>query len=306
MHEPVPYQKYRVIYNRIMIAVFLSILVVLPGRGYSQEGGKVNIAGCDYPPYHCTDEAGLATEMIAAVFGAVNMESEVELLPLKRRNFNFINLVSDAHVPGKVHLQGDEAKDTETVVFYYANICLVYYTPNLKKEDLEKLKNFDEISALNYMRAATIQNSATSALFEKNGFKVDYAEDVSSLVKMLKKDRVKIISLVDVTALTAVSEIYDIAESADFDISKPLITVPLGIAFHKKHRRYEELLGSFRKGLDIIKKNGEYIRVFEHYYGENNVPINVLSDDMRQYGADKTDIKKFMSYKRGLCGRIIK
>lgn len=283
-----------------------AVIVILFFSASAYAGGKVSIAGCEYPPYHCAESSGLATEMIGAVFDTVNMKSEVKLLPFKRRNAAFTNLSLDAHVPGKVHLDKNEAKDTETEIFYYANICLVYYTPGLKTDDLEKLRNFNKISELNYMRAATIQKSATSALFEKNGFKTDYAEDVPTLLRMLKKGRVDIIALIDITALISVGEMYDTAESVSFDISGPLITVPLGTAFHKKHGRYRELIGSFRKGLETIKKNGEYIRVFERYYGENNVPKNVLADDMKQYGADKLNIKKFMSYKRDSCGRIVR
>lgn len=289
-----------------MFAIFLFTLLLLPVNGDCQENSFVRIAGCEYPPYHCTGSAGLATDLIDVIYDAVNLKSEVVILPLRRRNRLFLKLKLDAHTPGKIHLQGEESKETETVVFYYANICLIYYTPNLQDKDLKMLGAFRDIRSLNHLRAGTIQKSGASSLFEKNGFRTDYAEDVPTLLKMLRRGRLDIISLIDITAMISISERYDIAESVKFGMSEPIITIPLGIAFHKRHRRYREMIGAFKKGLEIVKRNGSYIRVFNDYYGKENVPKTVLSDDMKPYGVKKTDIKKFMGYKRGACGKIVK
>jgi polar amino acid transport system substrate-binding protein len=300
------YGRYGFICRGIMAAIFLITLLLLSVNGNCQTNGSMRIAGCEYPPYHCKGSVGLATELIDVICNAVNLKSEVVILPFRRRNHLFLKMELDAHSPGKVHLQGDDVKETETVVFYYANICLIYYTPNLQDNDLKTLGSFKDIRSLNHLRVGTIQKSGASSLFEKNGFNTDYAEDVPTLLKMLRKGRLDIISLIDITAMISISRLYDVAESVKFGMSEPILTIPLGIAFHKKHKQYGEMIGAFKKGLEIVKKDGSYIRVFEHYYGKENIPKNVLSEDMKSYGVNKTDMEKFMNHKRGACGEIIR
>ncbi len=47
------------------------------------------------------------------------------------------------------------------------------------------------------------------------------------------------------------------------------------IVFSRKYPNYEKYMDKFEEGLTIIRENGNYLRVFEKYYGKGKVPAMV-------------------------------
>ncbi len=79
-----------------------------------------------------------------------------------------------------------------------------------------------------------------------------------------------------------------------------------GLAFPNSSVRAKELLPKYLEGLEAIKKNGEYMRIVEKYWGKANVQKEALPPDLMQYGVDKVDIEQFSKYDREPWGKIKK
>lgn len=288
-----------------------SLFCVFSGRSQEVygESQKVLIAASPYPPLQIDtgdisseSSRGIAIEIIIAAFEAAGMDAHVKLYPLKRRDMLFYDQAVDAHAPGKISI-GEEA--AETIVFHYVTLSLTYYTPNLPAETNDLLSKAGDLSMLTHLPIATLLNSAIAKTMEEYNYKLTYLENPEYILKFVKKGRAAAGTLIDITSLLALREHFSAEEIAQFKLSKEMLSMPGGIAFHKDHPRFSELKGKFTQGLQTIKDNGTYLEILESYYGKHNVPKSALTEDMREFGVDTIDFEEFMNYNRDEYGKII-
>lgn len=286
------------------IVCFLALLVFL-NLNLHADDTNVHIAAFDYPPFYYKEQTGMASDLIIAAFEAVGMKSKVEIYPLLRRNFKFENHEVDGFAPGKIHLKGKAGKDAVNINQLYINFCCVYYKPNLKPEQIKRLENFDSLKSLSDLKIVTIRKSATTEMLQDLGFKIYFLETAQQGIKFVKSGRADLVSLLDLTGLQIIHQLFDKEEYINFGRTKPFLILPAGVAFHKKHKRYNELIANFKEGNDIIIKNGTFLKIMETYYGKNNVPKSAMIKEMKQYGVDENNLESYLKYKRDKFGRII-
>lgn len=268
---------------------------------------KVIIAALDYPPFSIKNtNKGIASELIVEAFSASGLDVQLDYYPKERRNKLFMELAVDAHTPGRIHLTEEQAALTETVYLNYANVSFIYYPPNLDQETIDRIESIERLSDLNDLKVAVLFNSLFVQSLTDEGYQNLYhLESFPQILRFVKSGRAPVGVVVDISSLLLFDDLFKREESMHFKFTKPLFHSGGGIAFHKQHPRYQELSSKFKQGLEQIKQNGKYLEVMEAYYGQDNVPKESMTEDMRVHGVDHTRLDVFMSYARDEDGRII-
>lgn len=235
---------------------------------------KVAVTAFNYPPY--MDESlpgkGLFCELVYEAYKAAGCEASFRFYPLKRSTDYVAEGRELAQLGTEWNFPEESRKDIHPVpLFFYRKMG--FYL----KDRFKEIK-FKTLNDLKGYRLGVILGSSDSAILMKN--KDLQVEQVSTMEQMFKKlyaGRNDIVFAPELSALSFIKANYP-NEIDRCAVTDDVLQDLLGqVVFSKKYPDYGKYLVKFQEGLNIIKNNGKYLKVFEIYYGAGKVP-KVVSD----------------------------
>lgn len=241
----------------------------------------VKIATVPYPPYHY-EKDGLLNRFYTELFKSVGLKVEFVLAPIKRVEATFLKREVDIFT--SYVLIEPKHFDLMTRVHMFNFAVALFY---LDKPGVE----FSKLDEVKGKRIGVILNTPYAELYKRHAIKTASSKDPSVLLEMALFERV---ALFESTLLTGLTNIHKSSELSKFrhfvfDILES------GPAVLKSHPEHDFLVKKLRKGYANIKKNGQYIKILEAYWGKDNIPREVLPDDLKPFGTTNYDPMKVKS-----------
>ncbi len=278
-----------------LLTLFISICNHVVAQANTQE--TITIAIHDYPPFNDKAGGGLVADIYRAAFSEVDMAIEFRVYPIKRGIQELLSGRVDAHSPGHAFIQGDNEKKINWTPTFTVFVVWAFYKPNQKRIQ------FTNLTDLRGYRLGVITNSAKLEHYIQHGLDIYPVQTPEKLIKMTKAKRFDYFETASLSSYLLVKNTFP-DEWSNFD-SIPWDSVQASLAFLKDDPKSQHNKQLFDKGFDAIKRNGKYMQILETYWGKNNVPKDVLLDDLKQFGVEKVNAKLFHSYKRDENGKII-
>ncbi len=294
--------KAMVVSRKTSRIIFLSILLFLPFSHhiYAQEIGleKIVITTDYYPPYYNKSGAGLGGDIYRAAFAEVGIVVEFKAFPINRALKVFLDGTVDAHSPGDLFIHGDDREKINWTTSFKVVAGWVFYVPNQKRIELNTLAD------LKGYRLGTTIHSPNIETYRQYELDIHNVQTPLKLVKMTKAGRFDFFETSHLTNLLLVKSLFP-NEWHNFDFV-PSMLLGASLAFVKDNVKSQQFKQLYDKGFDIIKQNGKYLQIHEAYWGENNVPKDVLPDELKQFGVEQVDVKLFHSFNRDENGKILR
>ncbi len=272
--------------------VLILIVTSMPAtsHGDSRESSpteKVVLATHDYSPYYNNQDKGLLADLYRAAFQAVNLDVEFRAYPIGR-GVQFLALDKvDATSPGRILTDVTEWSDYIFVDVLKIQICWIYYAPyfqgkNPPKE--EDVKNHN-LSIINF--------SPYRKLYDQQQLNYITVTNPEQHIRLLRGSRVQFSELTRIAGLWTAG-IEFVHEKEQFKCI-PWKIDEIGLAFNGNSLRSKRLAALFRQGLESLKKDGIYIEILERYWGKNNIPKELLPDELKRFGTASFDTSTFYS-----------
>ncbi len=282
-------------FHMIATIFFALYTLITSSSVFAQE--KISIAVHNYPPFYNAEAKGLMTEVYQAAFDKVGVDATIQTLPIKRGILYLFDNKVDAFSPGHILLSPKLKEKAEWENSFTVAMVMIYYKPNFKKE----LK-YKTLSDLRGCKIASLVNSPYLELYKKHGLIVYSVETPQQMIKMIRSGHVDFFVNTLLSGLILIKKEFP-NEWGNFDYFT-WDKLPCSIAVNKENPGGKKWLGLFRKGLSQIKKDGTYIRLFEKYWGINNIPKVVLFSDLKSFGVDRVNANVFYKPSRNDWGQI--
>jgi len=237
---------------------------------------KVTISAFDYPPY--MDESltgkGLFCELAYEAYKTVGYEASFNFYPLKRSTMYVIEGTELAQLGTEWNFpEESRKKDIQALPMFYYRVVGFHLKDKFREIKFKTLKD------LRGYRLGVIRGSSDSAIL--TGDKELKVEEVNTMEQMFKKlylaDRQDIVFTVELSGLSFINRNYP-NDRDRWVMTEDAVQGLIGqIVFSKKYPNYGKYMEKFREGLNLIRENGTYMKVFEKYYGAGKVP-KVVSD----------------------------
>jgi hypothetical protein len=269
------------------------LLFAFHNDAFAQE--RVIIGVHEYPPYYDANGQGELSDLYRAAFQAVGLDVDIQVYPIARGKIRLLEQKVDAFSPFCVFV-GEECEKINAVLIGYAMVSWFFYNPHQERilfESLDDIKGY---------RVGALASAPLRKEYEQHGLNVQF---VQMPIQLFKKAQAGRDQFVETTLLTGLSLVKNIMpeETQNFDY---LAWKELegGLAFLSNNPRSRHLKRQFEKGLARIKQNGEYIAVFEAYWGKGNVPDYIVTDDMKKFSTTQFSLEQFYKYQREPYGKI--
>ncbi len=299
-----------------LVACSLFIPITTVSYGSEFDKSRVIVGQFVYKPYYTEAGHGVAIDLLIAAFLAVDIKTEIKILPLHRAKQRLMDNTIDLYGGGGVRNFTEEEKAAygiEMFPYFSYTLSLAYYRPNLSLNDVKRLDAYqDDLRTLQGLTfGSTAVYPGESELLAAGLKMVEYGLNEGDIsyqqLRMLESGRF------DTTQLTMLSAIALIDESFSgnwyqFGLTAPFMIEP-GMQFYVTgNPRSAYFHAQFRKGLDLIMEGGkesQYFNILESYWGENNVPYFVLPAKLQVFGVARPLLEKALSYQRDDNWRII-
>ena len=227
----------------------------------------VTFGANESPPYWSKNlpHGGLCGEILHAMSQEVDLESVIEIRPLKR-------LIEDdsRNVTGNplFFIATGAFEAIIPIAVYYS--ALFYYRPHheegIRFTGLADLRGYK----IGILKATLVDRP----YFDNAGITFEESYTEQSLFKKLEMGRLDMCISIDLVGHLTVQRLFP-DEAAHFTaINIPGSVTPIAVMLSKKCPNALELAGKYRKGLRIITENGIYHRILGKYYGKDRIPVN--------------------------------
>lgn len=269
--------------NLCMFEIVMCFIIVILSYSISFNASaedKVTVSAFDYPPY--MDESlpgkGLFCNLAYEAYKAVGYEASFKFFPLKRSTKYVSEGRELAQLGTEWNFPEESRKDIQAVPMFYYRVVGFYL------KDRHREIKFGTLRDLRGYRLGVIRGSSDSAILMKaKELRVEQSDTMEQLFKALWLDRRDIIFTVELSGLTFIAKNYP-NDSERWVMTEDAVQgLVAQILFSKKYPNYGRYLEKFKEGLDLIRENGNYIRVFEKYYGKGRVPEAVKDIDKEIY-----------------------
>lgn len=237
---------------------------------------KVTISAFDYPPYmdESLTEKGLFCELAHEAYKAVGYEASFKFYPLKRSTMLVINGKELAQLGTEWNFpERSRKKDIHAIPMFYYRVIGFHL-----KDKFEEIR-FKTLKDLRGYRLGVIRGSSDSIILKSD--KELNVEEVNTMKLMFNKlylaDRQDIVFTVELSGLKYIEKNYPNEKDRWVMTQDAVQGLMAQILFSKKYPNYKKYMEKFKEGLNIIRENGNYLRIFEKYYGSGKVP-KVVSD----------------------------
>jgi len=241
----------------------------------------IKVVSFEYPPiYQNLESKGLSCEIVIEAFRAVDIDIDLQFLPVIRMIAAVKNGEAVCGIGGKI-LFPDSEKDTNvstSTVVQYVVQTFVYdtrkYPEGIQYQRLQDLSAY-KIGALN--------GSGIMRFIENvPGIQLVLNTIHEGSAKQLYSGRIDLWAIVDLTGLLYLQNLYP-KEYMNYNFTKPYNLGDVSVVFSKKMDPYNIYTEKFNKGLSIIKKSGKYMEIMAKYYGGmENINKATLTDDFKK------------------------
>ncbi len=225
----------------------------------------ITAAGDPYPPYGDPKipGGGLGMEIIRAAYKTQGHEVTMEYVPWARAEAGVKNGSYDI-VPFTWRTDARAKVLLFSTAFAVGNVRFI----KRKGDPFE----FLGLESLNGKRVGTVLGYGYGDAFtQSNGFVRENGKDLLTNVKKLLRDRIDLTLEDEIVARAGLSAEHPQAlEQIEF-VKTPLSVNPLYVTAGLQNPKAQEIIGAFNKGLEIIKTNGTYDKIFKKYGMERAV-----------------------------------
>lgn len=125
---------------------------------------------------------------------------------------------------------------------------------------------FNGLESLNGKRVGTVLGyGCDDTFFQSTSFARENGKDLSTNIKKLLRNRIDLTLEDEIVARSALSaEDPRLLDQIEF-VKTPLSVNPLYVTAGLQNPRAQEIIAAFNRGLEIIKANGTYDRIFKKY-----------------------------------------
>lgn len=257
----------------------------------------MTIAVHDYAPYYNSEGKGMLIDLYQAICDDAGIDVTFKVLPVKRAIEYLFNGNVDAFSPGHIFLTPEQTGQVSIIKAFKVVGVFIYYDPGKKKNVV-----FHSVADLKGSKVGVIQNSPWLPEYEHFGLPVEQIQTPDLLIKMLRAGRFDYIETTLLAGFSLTNDLFK-SEVKDFDFVVHDV-IDCSVAFLNSNAKAMALMNKFNASYENIKKNGEYIRILETYWGKNNIQKEALPDDLKAFGVQKASLDTFSSYKRNAWGRI--
>lgn len=244
---------------RFFVVLTLALLAI------GSRADTFTAAGDPYPPYGDPSypNGGLGLEIIRAAFKTQGHDMTMEYVPWARAESGIKNGSYDI-------LPFTWRTDARVKVLLFSNAFAVGNVRFIKRKG--DPFEFNGLESLNGKLVGTIRGYGYSDTFgASTAFQKENGNDLMTNIKKLLRHRVDL-TLEDETVARSIIGASDPEALARIEFVKtPLSVNPLYITVGQQNPKGQEIIAAFNKGLEIIKANGTYDRIYKKYGLDRNV-----------------------------------
>ena len=237
---------------------FTLLVAGLIFAGFASAQPIALVSGDDYKPYADSKlpEGGMTTELVKKAFAEVKKEVKVDWLPWKRG--------LDETKEGKYAGTFPYLKTTEREQdFYYSDVIVKiqdfpFVNASGKKWDFSKVDSLSGSTICLPLGWAPTPKLAD--MIKNKTIKMESPKDLSTCVKMVANNRADYF-VTDEAQGQATIKASEVAAGAVQMGDVALADTTLYLIASKKAAGSKEMLATFNKGLEAIRKNGTYAKV---------------------------------------------
>lgn len=251
----------------------ISFMWIVPAAHAEQ----ITLTAFDYPPY--MDESlpgkGLFCELVSEAYQAVGYDVSFTFYPLKRSTQYVIDGKALAQLGTEWNFPEDARKnDVQSVPLFY------YRVVGFHLKDKFNAISFKTLKDLKGYRLGVIRGSSDAAILMGHpdlNLKIEHATTMEQMFKIVNAGRNDIGFAVELSGLTFIAKHYPNEQERWVMTEDAIQGIIADVVFSKKYPDVEKYLNAFQEGIQRIRDNGTYLRIFEKYYGAGKVP-DVVSD----------------------------
>jgi ABC-type amino acid transport substrate-binding protein len=212
---------------------------------------------------------------VSVAYQSVGYKVAFEFYPLKRSTQYVIDGKALAQLGTEWNFPEEARKnDVQSVPLFY------YRVVGFHRKDRFKAISFKTLKDLKGYSLGVIGGSSDAAiLMGYPGLSLN-VEDVTTMEQMFNKvyaGRNDIGFAVELSGLTFIANHYPNEQDRWVMTEDAIQGILADVVFSKKYPNAEKYLHAFKDGIQRIRNNGTYLRIFEKYYGAGMVP-DVVSD----------------------------
>ncbi|WP_417070506.1 substrate-binding periplasmic protein [Niveibacterium terrae] len=264
-----------------MVAIALGSVAL--GTSGSARAEQITLSAFDYPPYMDESQAekGLFCELVAAAYQSVGYKVSFRFYPLKRSTQYVIAGTELGQLGTEWNFSEEARKNSvKSVPLFYYRVQGFYLNDHFRSIAFKTLKD------LKGYRLSVIRGSSDAAvLMSHPDLNLD-VEEVTTMEQMFKKVYFKRSDLgfaVELSGQTYIAKHYP-AERQRWSMTGDAVQgILASVVFSKRYPDSEKYISAFRAGVQRIRKDGSYLRIFEKYYGAGKVPDSVWEIDRKPY-----------------------
>lgn len=240
-----------------MIQFFIVLLLCIQSSAVFCNTVTQTLTGAhnEWPPYVIADGMGITTELVSAAFSSQHIGFDIKIAPFSRS----MRMLQNNEIDLIPALWWTESRD-KTILYsqpYFINELSIISN---SKEQLD----YQGADSLEGLTISTVRGYAYHEYLQSfNRLTIVPLLNVHSCLEHVKMNRADI-ALVDKHA--AWFEMKENSYSTELTIWQPaLIKHPLHVGVRKTHPNAKEIINSFNKGLEEIKRSGEYEKILAKY-----------------------------------------
>jgi polar amino acid transport system substrate-binding protein len=242
-----------------LIAACLLLMVA------ASQAMTITAAGDPYPPYGDPKipDGGLGMEIIRAAYKTQGHEVTMDYVPWARAETGVKNGTYDI-VPFTWRTDARVKVLLFSTPFAVGNVRFI----KRKGDPFE----FHALEGLAGKRIGTVLGYGYGdAFMQSTAFTRENGKDLTTNIKKLLRNRIDLTLEDEIVARAALSaEDPRMLDQIEF-VKTPLSVNPLYVTAGLQNPKAQEIIGAFNKGLEIIKANGTYDRIFKKYGVEKGV-----------------------------------
>lgn len=249
------------------LAILVGILFMCPWIAAAE---KITLTAFDYPPYmnDSLPEKGLFCELVREVYQSVGYEVSFEFYPLKRSTLYVIEGKALAQLGTEWNFPEEARKnDVRGVPLFYYRVVGFYLKDNIDAFSFKRLHDLK-----GYRLGAILGSSDAAILGGEPELKLETVHTMEQMFKKLSMNRTDIGFAVELSGLDFIATHYPREKDRWMMTEDAVQGILAQVVFSKKYPDAEKYLKAFEEGIQRIRDNGVYHRVFEKYYGVGKVP----------------------------------
>ncbi|WP_432463777.1 substrate-binding periplasmic protein [Agarivorans sp. QJM3NY_33] len=247
--------------------MLITFLIVTSGRVQADpqlDIDTVELATIDYPPLMGGREA-ILSELASAAFAAVGIKVNYRVYSLPR----VVRAVATNAVAGALGTHNwfyyDDAKlQISYIPIYAVNIRLFYL-----KSHFPQGLDYQELRDLQGYKIGYIRGGALLPEFAKANIEPELVRTLHQNVEKVYAERDDMFVATELGGWAVIKQHFPEDVSKFAQAEDPLFIDEGDIIFSHKYKHLQDI---FWLGFQMIKENGQYLKVVEKYYGKHQVP----------------------------------